>query len=423
MTLRLKSFSAFRLWALFLGLLLLFSCAPLLEKPVPPAVKPPVPRPAVTPAEALVPVPASDVPALADDLDPLSLEQAVSRSLRYFNRIKDKRTYRFGANRYTVREMKDSLALFLRIMRSSSPPEVKEKRIRESFDFYKAAGREGNGRVLFTGYYEPVLEGSLEKTEVYRYPVYEVPGDLLVVHLGKFRSRYKGERIVGRITGREMVPYYDRRDIDDEGTLENKGHEIAWLSDPIDLFFLHIQGSGMIRLPEGGSVQISYAESNGRPYRGVGRMLVDAGKITSKEMSLQSIKTYLREHPEEMADILNHNESYVFFRIVAEGPIGSIGVPVTGGRSIATDLSLFPRGALSFIRLKKPLFDEGGEIRNWTDFSRFVLNQDTGGVIKGPARVDLFCGRGPAVEGIAGSLKEEGELYFLVKKKGKKVKP
>lgn len=420
MTRPLKSFSALGPWALFLGLLLLFSCAPLLEKP---AVPPPVPKPAVTPAQALIPVPASDVPSLVDDLDPLSLEKAVSRSLRYFNRIKDKRTFRFGSQGYTVREMKDSLALFLRIMRSADPPAVKEKRIRASFDFYKAAGREGSGRVLFTGYYEPVLEGSLEKTEVYRYPVYEVPGDLLVVHLGKFRNRYKGERIVGRVAGREVVPYYDRRDIDDEGTLENKGHEIAWLSDPIDLFFLHIQGSGMIRLPEGGSVQISYAESNGRPYRGVGRMLVDAGKITQKEMSLQSIKTYLREHPEEMADILNHNESYVFFRIVAEGPIGSLGVPVTGGRSIATDLHLFPRGALSFIRLKKPIFDEEGDIKSWANFSRFVLNQDTGGVIKGPARVDLFCGRGSQAEGMAGSLKEDGDLYFLVKKKRKKAAP
>ena len=308
-------------------------------------------------------------------------------------------------------------------MRRDDPTEVKERRIRESFDVYRAAGHKKEGKVLFTGYYEPVLEGSLEKTETFRYPVYERPHDMVTVHLGKFRSKYRGERIVGRVTDGEVVPYYNRRDIDAEGALENRGHEIAWLSDPVDVFFLHVQGSGMIRFPGGGFMQISFAESNGRPYRGLGRLLVDSGKITEKEMSLRGIKKYLHEHPEEMTDIMSHNESYVFFRIVEEGPVGAIGVPLTGGRSIATDLDLFPRGALAFIRLRKPLFDGKDEIVSWTAFSRFVLNQDTGGVIKGPARVDLFCGQGKEAELTAGTLNEEGDLFFLLKKKGDKALP
>jgi membrane-bound lytic murein transglycosylase A len=395
---------------------LLYHCAPLLEKP--PVLKPPV-----RPPQALVPVPSRDIPPLKDDLDQVSLEQAVFRSLQYFERLSGKRTYRFGDKRYTVKEMKDSLVLFLRIMRSADPPGVKEKRIRELFDFYKASEQRDGGKVIFTGYYEPVLEGSLEETETFRYPVYEIPGDMVTVHLGKFRSKFKGEKIVGRVADGEVVPYYNRRNIDAEGALEKRGHEIAWLSDPVDVFFLHIQGSGMIRFPEGGFMQISFAGSNGRPYRGLGRMLVDSGKITEKEMSLRSIKKYLRAHPEEMTDILSYNESYVFFRIVKEGPVGSIGVPLTKGRSIATDLDIFPRGALSFIRLRKPVFDREGEITSWVDFSRFALNQDTGGVIKGPDRVDLFCGRGTEAERTAGSLKEEGELFFLIKKKGGKTIP
>jgi membrane-bound lytic murein transglycosylase A len=172
-----------------------------------------------------------------------------------------------------------------------------------------------------------------------------------------------------------------------------------------------------VRLADGGFMQVSYAESNGRPYRGIGRLLLDQGKVTEKDLSLGGIKKYLRDNPGEMAAILNHNESYVFFRIVEEGPVGSIGVPLTGGRSIATDLELFPRGALSFIRLRKPLLDENKRITSWVGFSRFVLNQDAGGVIKGPGRADVFCGRGLEAEVFAGSLSEEGELYFLVKKK------
>jgi len=398
-----------------------------MEKPAvvpgkPPAAQP-APKPPAKAPQALVPVPSQDIPPLKDDLDQVSLERAVSRSLQYLERLSGKRTYRFGDRRCTVKEMRDSLVLFLGIMRSDEPPDVKEKRIRESFDFYRAAGQRPGGKVIFTGYYEPVLEGSLEETEAFRYPVYEVPSDMVTVHLGKFRSKYRGERIVGRVAGGEVVPYYNRRDIDAEGALEKKGHEIAWLSDPVDVFFLHIQGSGMIRFPGNGFIQISFAGSNGRPYRGLGRLLVDSGKITEKEMSLRGIKKYLREHPEEMTDIMSYNESYVFFRIVEEGPIGSIGVSLTGGRSIATDLDMFPRGALSFIRLRKPLFDREGEIASWTGFSRFVLNQDTGGVIKGPARVDLFCGRGTEAELTAGSLNEEGELFFLVKKKGGKAAP
>ena len=222
---------------------------------------------------------------------------------------------------------------------------------------------------------------------------------------------------MGRVSNRELLPYYNRKEITLDGSLENKGLELVWLADPIDSFFLHIQGSGVVRLPNGRQMQIGYAEANGRPYRSIARYLLDSGKIAQKESSHRYIKQYLREHPEEMDDILNQNESYVFFRIVDKGPIGSLGVTITGGRSIATDPEFFPKAALSFIRLRKPVFDEAGTLQAWTDFSRFTLNQDTGGVIKGTGRVDIFCGRGEPAEQIAGSFKEQGDLYFLIKKK------
>ena len=145
--------------------------------------------------------------------------------------------------------------------------------------------------------------------------------------------------------------------------------------------------------------------------------MIDTGRISREDVSLGSIRKYLNDHPEEVSDILNYNESYVFFRVVEKGPVGCLGVPVTSGRSIATDSKLYPKGALAFIRTKKPLLDENGNIKSWVSFSRFVLNQDTGGAIKGPGRVDLFCGKGSYAEIMAGSLKEEGEMYFLVKKR------
>ncbi|MBW2673838.1 MAG: MltA domain-containing protein [Deltaproteobacteria bacterium] len=364
----------------------------------------------------LVPVSFWGVPPLIDDLDQASLERAIDRSMEYYGRLPETREFRFGDRVCTTEELKESLRDFLEIIRTSDSDTQREKRIRKAFDLYRSIGRDG-GEVLFTGYYEPILAGSFERTEKYRYPIYRTPDDHVVVNLGGFKGKYKGERIIARIEEGNVVPYYTREDIDIKGCLEGRGLELLWLSDPIDIFFLQIQGSGVVSLPGGELVQVSYEQSNGHPYSSVGRFLVEQGKMSLEEVSLKGIKKYLRQHPDEMFDILSCNESYVFFRIVEDGPVGSLNVPVTSGRSIATDAVLFPKGALAFIRVKKPVIDEEGAIVSWEPFSRFVLNQDTGGVIKGPGRVDLFCGRGEYAEIMAGHLKEEGDLYFLVKKR------
>ncbi|MCX5846030.1 MAG: MltA domain-containing protein [Deltaproteobacteria bacterium] len=393
---------------IFCFIVLLFiitGCAVKIEKPIEKPVPP------------LVLIPPEKAPSLVDDLDRASLKTATERSLQYYEKTTGKGTYGLGNGRVTGQELKDSLLLFREILDSTDSDEVKQKKIRNTFDIYKATGLDNQGRVFFTGYFESILEGSRERTEKYRYPIYKSPDDIVVVSLGKFNEKYKNEKIIGRLKKGELVPYFTRADIEEAGLLGGRNLELFWVNDPIDLFFMHIQGSGKIRLPDENIMQVSYAQKNGHPYRSIGRYLLDKEKLTSSEMTHQSIKKYLREHPEELSDILNYNKSYVFFRIVEHGPIGALGLTLTSGRSIATDLDLFPKGALAFVRLRKPIFDKNGNIKTWEIFSRFVLNQDTGGVIKGPGRVDLFCGTGSDAEMLAGSLKENGELYFLVKKK------
>jgi membrane-bound lytic murein transglycosylase A len=404
-----------KLFLILFIILLVGGCTFFKKPPVVPAPPPPQKE-----GPPLAVVTGSDLPAFRDDLDRESLARAVRKSLEYYARLPERTTYRLATERFTVRDMKESLGAFLEIVETSDSPATIERRVLETFDVYRASGSSPSGRVLFTGYYEPVLKGSPGRSEKYQYPIYRKPDDSVVVQLGKFREKYRNERLVGRVKNGELVPYFSREEIDGAGVLENRGLEIAWFADPVDIFFLHIQGSGMICLPDGMCFQVSYAQSNGRAYRSIGRLLIDSGKATRENLSMQGIKKYLREHPEEAREILNYNESYVFFRRVEEGPVGSIGVALTGGRSIATDQTIFPRGALAFVKTRKPVIGPGGDIRSWVPFSRFVLNQDTGGAITGPGRVDLFCGRGNEAEITAGHLKEEGDLYFLVLKKDKK---
>ncbi|MCP4574944.1 MAG: murein transglycosylase, partial [Deltaproteobacteria bacterium] len=184
----------------------------------------------------------------------------------------------------------------------------------------------------------------------------------------------------------------------------------------VDLFFLFFQGSGIIYLDAGKKINVHYHGSNGHPYRSIGRLLIDEGKIPKEEMSMQAIRHYLSNHPDEVEDILNYNPSYVFFQEEADGPFGCLGVKLTPGRSLALQRKLFPSAALVFIETQKPLADGNGEIQAWADFGRFVLNQDTGGAIVGPGRADLFWGNGEYAKLAAGYMQHEGRFHFLVLK-------
>lgn len=400
-----------KIWRFFIFLLVflyLTGCAVIKKPMVTPVEAPKAPLSRISPEK---------IPFGIDDLDGEHLITAIEKSLQYYDRVKENTTYLFGERKVSVGELKDSLQAFREIIRSPEPNMIKWCKILNTFDVYKAAGYNNNGEVFFTGYFEPIMDGSPERTKEYRYPIYRTPEDTVVVNLGKFNKKYINEKIVGRLKNGEVIPHFTREDIEKGGFLKGRKLELLWVKDPVDLFFLHIQGSGKIRMPDRSFIQVSYAQSNGRPYRSIGKYLRDRGTLSGSEVTHQSIKKYLRDHPEEISDIFNHNESYVFFRVVENGPVGALGLTLTAGRSIATDLDLFPRGAIALIKLRKPVLDEKGNIKTWEAFSRFVLNQDTGGVIKGPGRVDLFCGSGNDAEMIAGSLKEKGELYFLVKKK------
>ncbi len=310
--------------------------------------------------------------------------------------------------------VKRSLETFLSLLEENYSWDELAERVREKFIFYQSVGRNTEQEVLFTGYYEPTIMGSLRPDEHYSFPIYGVPDDLVRINLGSFREKYQGEYLVGRYEGKQIVPYYSRQGIDSEGKLTGKGYELIWVADSLERFFLQIQGSGLIRLVDGGFVRVNYAASNGWPYRSIGKLMIDKRMIPKEAMSMQAIRRYLRKHPAETAEILNYNPSYVFFRKVDEGPLGSISVPLTAGRSIATDPRLFPRGALAFIECEKPIFAEDGVILGWQPFGRYVLNQDTGGAIRGPGRVDLFWGNGPYSRIAAGHLKHTGNLYFLL---------
>jgi len=357
----------------------------------------------------------SRLPRIADDLEPESLRAAIRQSVSYLKRLPPDRVVGEQPRRFIAAEVLNSLLAFDELLDRRDCPECWATEFEERFELIPSSTDGASLDVLFTGYYQPVIEGSLFSTAEYHHPLYGKPADLIAAEQVTLAPGAETERVVGRLEGESFVPYYSRREIDDLGSLRGRGYEIAWLKDPIDLFFLHIQGSGILTLPEGSRVGVGYAAQNGRAYRSIGRLLIDGGKVPEEEMSMQRLRRYLREHPEEMSEILAYNESYVFFRFV-EGPLGSLEVPVTAGRSIATDSRLFPKGALAFIETQEPVIDAAGRLVGWKPFSRIVLNQDAGGAIRGFQRVDLFFGTGDQAAAAAGYMNSRGRLYFLALK-------
>jgi membrane-bound lytic murein transglycosylase A len=355
-------------------------------------------------------------PKFRDDMDPNSLSLAVRRNLDYLNRLSPETVFRYGTHDFTCQQVRESQEAFLNLLSKGLDAGKLSREIRKQFRVYRATGRVGNTRVLFTGYFEPVYEGSLIPDQTFRYPLYHLPDDLIRIDLSPFSERFEGETLVAKIEGKRVLPYYSRYQIEAERALEGKGFEIAWLKDPVDVAFLHIQGSGRLKLPDGRDLPVHYQASNGRPYRSIGRYMIEKGFLAREEMSMQAIRRYLNDNPEVREEVLNTNPSYVFFRKGENGPFGSLGVPLTPGRSVALDPRVFPRGALGFISTRKPLVNDQGEIIGWTDFSRFVLNQDSGGAIKGAGRADVFWGSGPYAEVAAGHMQHDGDLYILIKK-------
>lgn len=261
---------------------------------------------------------------------------------------------------------------------------------------------------LITGYYEPVLNGSLKRTRRFRYPVYGRPSNLLKIDLSSLYPELRGKVLRGRVTGDRVVPYYSRAEIDARGA-PLKGREILWVDDPVGLFFLQIQGSGKVVLPDGSRMEVAYADQNGHPYVPLGRCLSDRGVLPpGADIDLFTIKAALAAHPERRNDLLNCNPSYIFFRLLPDnGPAqGALKVPLTPRRSIAVDSAYIPLGLPVWLDTSWPV---GAQ-----PLRRLVFAQDRGGAIKGPVRADLYFGEGDVAERWAGTMKQLGRVFVLV---------
>ena len=370
---------------------------------------------ATTPSEALEPITVF-YPEFSDDMDRDSLIAAINYSIEYLNRLPGGTVLHYGPHSFTSRQVIESQKAFIEILQENFHSTEINQKIKTDFLVYRAAGGKKSSNVLFTGYFEPLYKASLTPDSVYRYPLYRKPDDLTTLDLSRFGNRFNGQKIVGRIVENAFVPYYTKVDIDEKGVLKGRGLEIAWLKDPVDVAFLQIQGSGKLILKDNSIISAGYSGKNGLPYRSIGRYMIEKGLLTKEKMSMQAIRDYLVKHPEIVSEVLSHNPSYVFFRRLEKGPFGNIGVQLTPGRSIALDSKLFPKGALGFITCKKPIIDSSGRVTSWQKFSRFVLNQDTGGAIRGAGRADIFWGNGAYAEIAAGHQNHKGELYILIKK-------
>lgn len=292
---------------------------------------------------------------------------------------------------------------------AGQPDREAARRFFESrFTAYQILEADGGAEGLITGYYEPLLRGSRRPSARYRYPVYGVPDDLLVVDLAELHPELKGMRLRGRIEGRRIVPYYDRAQIED-GSAAVRGTEIAWAEDAIELFFLHVQGSGRIRLDDGTMLRVGFAEHNGHPYRSIGRWLIERGELSLEQASMQGIKAWARRNPGRVPALLNHNASYVFFRELpgdAGGPPGALGVPLTAGRSIAVDPRIVPLGAPVFLATTWP--------NSVKPLNRLMLAQDTGSAIRGVLRADFFWGHGEDAAREAGRMRQRVRMWVLL---------
>ena len=355
-------------------------------------------------------------PGLDDDFDRESLRQALTQSLIYLQKSSPQKTFPLGTREISGEEIRSTLAILQELLDSDLDVPSLDRELKAHFNLYQLVFPKRSASLLTTGYYEPTLAGSRASSAKFPFPFYRKPDDLLTIDLDNFSNKYKGERLVGRLSGQKVLPYYSRREIDQEGRLAGRGLELFWTDDRLKLFFMQIQGSGRLVLEDGVSVQLQYRATNGHPYFPIGRELIRRGILRPEEVSLQRIYAYLRDHPEEQEGVLNLNPSYVFFQEAQGGPYGSLNVPLTPGRSVAMDLKIFPSGGLAWLTGVKPVFSPDNRILYWVPMNRWVLVQDSGGAIKGPGRLDFFWGNGDQAEMAAGHQRHGGTIYFILKK-------
>lgn len=358
----------------------------------------------------------TSVPPLSDDLQLSALYEAIQAQASSLKTAPNK-IMRIGPESIPHGEYAEALERLATILASDSPLEQKFEYIKDNFRFFDFYGGDRWGEVLLTGYFEPIIRGSLKRTDAFTQPLYKKPEDLITIALGSFSERFKGEKdLKGRIVKGRAVPYYTREAIDGEKALQGKALEIVWV-DPVDAFFLHIQGSGTIQLENGAELHVTYADKNGHRYEPIGRFLKD--RLAPRKVTAQRIERLLRSmSAAESNQLLFKNPSYVFFNRSSKRALTSLGIPATPGRTIAVDPRFAPKGALAMITFQKPIL---GPTKNLDDdpvgfeqVSRFVLDQDSGGAITGTNHVDLFWGRGDEAKAFAGILQERATIRYLV---------
>ena len=354
---------------------------------------------------------------LADTGPREGLVDAVDQSIRYFLRVPESTRYRYGEEDYSVDQMIGSLLLFRALLLTAEDEAALSRAIAEQFMFFESVAESGSN--LFTGYYEPVIPGSQKPQDNLKTPLLGRPQNMVEVNLQDFDSELPSRRLVGRLKGSRIVPFYSRSEILEGNVLNGKAEVLAYV-DEIDLFFLQIQGSGTVLFPDGRRLKVGYESGNGHSYRSLGAEMIRKDFLKREEVSLQTIKNYLAENPGQVRSLLNTNPSYVFFRPLTEGVVGHIGVPLTPGRSLALDRRLFPPGSLALVTTDVPNPMVPGALM---PYKRFMLIQDTGGAIRGHGRGDLFWGEGQDAEWVAGNLKNPGRLYLLVAKKKYLTRP
>jgi membrane-bound lytic murein transglycosylase A len=338
--------------------------------------------------------------------DTESLKPAVERSLNYLKKPSSKKF--FPVSDISHQMAVDSLKEFQMLLDSGLKGADLAATIRDRFDVYMSVGCDDEGTVLFTGYYTPIFEGSFEKSERFKYPLYKQPDNLVKDPNGQVLGR--------RMSDGSIIPYPPRAVIEDAMMLEGK--ELIWLADPFEAYIAHIQGSAKVRLPDGDLVTVGYVAHNGHEYKSMSQAMVRDGKISGAQLSLAAIIDYFKQHPDEVSYYTRLNPRYIFFGKQKGDPHGSLNEPVTPMRTIATDKSIFPRGCLTFISTTLPRNESGIVVLR--PFSGFMLDQDTGGAIRAPGRCDVYMGVGDTAGKLAGQTYQEGKLYYLFLKQASK---
>ncbi|MGM0417794.1 MAG: murein transglycosylase A [Thermodesulfobacteriota bacterium] len=353
-------------------------------------------------------------PGFEDDMSYDGILRAIDKSLEYYSRFKDDREFNIGEKKIKKTILEKGLKKFRNFVENDPEQNELETYIKNNFKLYSPYNKKHEKPVLFTGYYEPELKGSLEKTEKYNTPLYLLPENLLYVDLQKFSDSFENRKLIARKNGNRVIPYYTNEEIAFEMAIRDDAEVLVWVDSIVELFFLQIQGSGKVYLEQGGIKRVHYAGTNGHSYKSIGKYLIDQGKMSLENMSMQNLKKYLKENPDELREILSHNESYVFFEEVEGGPYGALSKELTPGRSLASDLSIYPRGGLVYVSSRKPAVSGDKDIKKWKNMKRFMLIQDTGGAIKDYFRGDIFFGCGEYAETAAGHLADRGEIYILL---------